>query len=107
LIERTGVWISAIGHGALILVAFFGVPSSWPERRDPILATEVTFVSEAEFAAASSVDKPEAAGAEDATAESTALRLDSPGPIVTAAEVAVASPRPQSPPSPTEAVGQT
>ena len=112
MIARTGVWISAIGHGALILVALFGVPSSGPEKRDPILVTEVTFVSDREFAAATSVVVPEASGAEDATAEPTALQLDSPEPIgpepiVTTPEVAVASPGPQSPPSPTEAAGRS
>lgn len=107
MIARTGAWISAIGHGALILIALFGVPSSGPERREPLLVTEVTFVSQAEFAAATRVERPDVGGVEDATAEPTALLLDSPEPIVTAPEVPAASPRPQSPPSPTEAAGRT
>lgn len=107
MIARTGVWISAIGHGALILIALFGLPSSGPEGRDSIRVTQVTFVSESEFAAATSVAEREAAGGEDATAAPPALRLERPEPIVPAPEVAIAPPHPQSPPSPTEAAGRS
>ena len=49
---QTGTRISAIGHGALIVLAIFGLPWFGPREREPIRATDVSFVSEAEFEAA-------------------------------------------------------
>ncbi len=49
---RTGTRISAIGHGAFIALAVFGLPWFGPRERETIRVTDVSFVSEADFAAA-------------------------------------------------------
>jgi hypothetical protein len=50
---NTGTKVSLAGHGALILLALFGLPWFGPdEERAPIRVTDVSFVSEAEFDAA-------------------------------------------------------
>jgi hypothetical protein len=69
---RTGSKISAIGHGALIALALFGVPWFGPREREPIRVTEVSFITEAEFAAA------QAAASPDAPREATAPALPPP-----------------------------
>ncbi|MBA3325774.1 MAG: cell envelope biogenesis protein TolA, partial [Rhodobacteraceae bacterium] len=51
---RTGPLASGLMHGALIALAVFGLPWFAPRERPPIRVTEVSFVSEAEFAAAQS-----------------------------------------------------
>ena len=51
---RTGTRISAIGHGAAIALAVFGLPWFGPRERETIRVTEVSFVSEADFRAAQS-----------------------------------------------------
>ena len=56
---QTGTKISAAGHGALVFLALFGLPWFGPRERDAVRVTEVSFVSEAEFAAAQSA-APEA-----------------------------------------------
>ena len=54
---QTGTKVSLAGHGALILVALFGLPSFGPdEEREPIRVTDVSFVSEAEFDAAQAAE---------------------------------------------------
>ena len=57
---QTGTRISAIGHGALIVLAVFGLPWFGPREREPIRVTEVSFVSEAEFEAAQAAAPAEA-----------------------------------------------
>jgi hypothetical protein len=57
---RTGIRISAVGHGALIALALFGLPWFGPREREPIRVTEVSFVTEAEFEAAQATAAPEA-----------------------------------------------
>jgi len=49
---RTGTRISAIGHGAFIALAVFGLPWFGPRERETIRVTDVSFVSEADFEAA-------------------------------------------------------
>ena len=58
---RTGTKISAAGHGALVALALFGLPWFGPREREAIRVTEVSFVSEAEFAAAQSAARRGAA----------------------------------------------
>jgi len=48
---RTGALVSAIGHGAVIGLAIFGLPWFSARESTPIRVTEVEFVSQAEFAA--------------------------------------------------------
>ncbi|HVL22034.1 MAG TPA: hypothetical protein VM422_13820, partial [Amaricoccus sp.] len=49
-----GTKVSAAGHGALILVAIFGLPWFGPADREPIPVTNVSFVSEEAFEKAAS-----------------------------------------------------
>ncbi len=49
-----GALVSGIGHGAVIALALFGLPWFSPGETPPVRVTEVSFVSEAEFAAAQS-----------------------------------------------------
>ncbi len=65
---QTGAKISAIGHGTLIALAVFGLPWFGPAEREPIRVTEVSFVSEAEFAAAQAAAPAEVAREETAPA---------------------------------------
>lgn len=66
---RTGTKISAIGHGTLFALAVVGIPWFGPAERDPIRVTEISFVSEADFASAQSAAPTEAQRAETAPAE--------------------------------------
>jgi hypothetical protein len=74
---QTGTRISAIGHGALIAAAVFGLPWFGPREREPIRVTEVSFVSEAEFEAARSAETPPEA---DAPPEPPAAPPPEPAP---------------------------
>jgi hypothetical protein len=88
---QTGTRISAIGHGAFIALALFGLPWFGPRDRETIRVTEVSFVSEAEFAAAQSA--PEAAREETAPAAPPRAR-PAPAPV--------AEPEPAPEPEPAE-----
>jgi hypothetical protein len=57
---QTGTKISAAGHGALVLLAIFGLPWFGPRERETIRVTEVSFVTEAEFDAAQAAASAEA-----------------------------------------------
>ena len=70
----TGTQLSAIGHGALIVLAVFGLPWFRPAERDPIRITDVSFISEAEFEAAQAASPAEVLRREDAPAELPAPR---------------------------------
>jgi hypothetical protein len=83
---NTGTKVSLAGHGALILLALFGLPSFGPdEDRAPIRVTDVSFVSEAEF------DAAQAAAAEDAPREPEAPAVQ---PAPRPPEPAEAAPEP-------------
>jgi hypothetical protein len=69
---RIGTKISAVGHGALIALAVFGLPWFGPRERETIRVTEVSFISEAEFEAA------QAAASAQAPREETAPALPPP-----------------------------
>ena len=70
----TGTQLSAIGHGALIVLALFGLPWFRPAERDPIRITDVSFISEAGFEAAQAASPAEVLRREDAPAELPAPR---------------------------------
>lgn len=57
---EVGTKVSAAGHGALILLAIFGLPWFGAEDREPIPVTSVSFVSEEAFekAASAPADAP-------------------------------------------------
>jgi hypothetical protein len=77
-----GTKVSAAGHGALILIAIFGLPWFGPADREPIPVTSVSFVSEEAFEKA-------------ASAPADAPRTDEAPPVVP-------SPRPAAPEQPVE-----
>lgn len=76
---RAGIILSGAAHAALIALAAFGVP--WMKTREtpPIRVTGVTFVTEAEFAAAQRATSPEPPPAE--TVEPDAAPAP-PAPVV-------------------------
>jgi hypothetical protein len=98
---QTGTKISAIGHGAVILLAVFGLPWFGPRERTEVRVTEVSFVTEAEFEAAQTVAAPEAPREETAPPAPPRARpqaAPAPEPVVEAApeppQQTVAAPEP-------------
>ncbi len=51
---KTGLYISGIGHAVLILWLLFGSLFSWSDDQEPLRVTEVSILSEAQFAALTS-----------------------------------------------------
>lgn len=87
---RTGTAISAAGHGLLIVLAIWGLPWFAPREREAIRVTEVSFVTESDFAAAQS-------------APATGLRQQAAPParpVPEPAPVAEAEPEPAPQPEP-------
>ncbi len=96
---RTGTRLSAVGHGVLIVLAIFGLPWFGPRERPPIRVTEVSFVTEAEFAAAQA-----SAPAEAPRAEAAPPLMPAPRPAAAAPEPAAPDPVAEAEPQPEEAV---
>lgn len=70
-----GTRVSAAGHGALILVAIFGLPWFGPAEREPIPVTNVSFVSEEAF------EKAASAPAEAPRSEAAPSVMPAPRPV--------------------------
>ncbi len=95
---RTGTLLSGIGHGGILMLAVFGVPWFGPRERPPIQVTEVSFVSEAEFAAAQSAAE-QAPRVPDAPPEQVAPQVEAE-PEVLAEPVPPQRVEPPAPPEP-------
>lgn len=92
---QTGTKVSAIGHGALIALAVFGLPWFGPRERDPIRVTEVSFVSESDFKAAqaaSDAPREETAPATPPRARPAPAPVPAPAPASEVAEEAPEAP---------------
>lgn len=101
---QTGTKISAAGHGIVLALALFGLPWFGPRERAPIPVTTVSFVTEADFAAAQSAPaeaprKPDAPAVQPPPRPAAPPPQAKPEPSDVAPEVpeAVASAAPPAP----------